>query len=340
MYRGNTIAVVVPAYNEDDMVGSVIDQLPDFVDRVYAIDDCSTDDTWTEIRKRATGQKRLPALSTDTAADSTTTVSDGGVHDGTWVIAIRHDTNQGAGGALKTGYRHAERDGMDITVTFDADGQMDPEQMDRLLDPIVEGRAAYAKGNRLAGSRFQAEMPRFRLLGNWLLTLLTRPASGYWRLRDPQNGYTAISREALSSIDLDAVPNDHDYPNDLLARLNVEGVTVADVPMTAVYDDEESTIDFATFVPRTSMTLLRAFVQRLVREGRRGSVVVPLLYVLGAVGLLLGVVTSAAWLVSRALGGSSERTSTGATLLLMGAVASLQAVVSDYRNGDAEVIRE
>lgn len=339
MYRGNTIAVVVPAYNEAEMVGSVIDHLPAFVDRVYAIDDCSTDDTWSEIQQRATGQRHPSTLSTETVLGPAT-VPDGGVHDGTRVIAIRHETNQGAGGALKTGYRHAERDEMDITVTIDADGQMDPKQMADLLDPIVEGRAAYAKGNRLAGSRVQAEMPRFRLLGNWLLTLLTRPASGYWRLRDPQNGYTAISREALSAIDLDALPDHHDYPNDLLARLNVVGATVADVPMSAVYGDEESTIDFATFVPRTSKTLLRAFVRRLLREGRRGTVGLPLLYVLGTLGLLLGLSSSVGWLVTRAVDGGSERSSRGATSLLFGVVASLQAVVSDYYRGDAEVIRE
>jgi len=339
MYRGQTVAAVVPAYNEEDRVGSVIDDLPEYVDRVYAVDDCSTDDTWSEILEHTTDQERLPTPAAGEAPARQSAIPDGGVNDGTQVIGIRHDRNQGAGGALKTGYRHAERDGVDITVTIDADGQMDPDRMDRLLDPIVEDRAGYAKGNRLAGSRLQAEMPRFRLLGNWLLTLLTRPASGYWRLRDPQNGYTAISREALSSIDVDAVPDDHDYPNDLLQRLNVVGVTVADVPMSAVYGDEESTIDFASFVPRTSTTLLRAFFRRLGRKRKRGQLTVPLLYTLGLLGVSFGLVTGAGWLLAR-LADEGGRASTGAALFLIGVIASLQAAVSDYHDDEATVIRE
>lgn len=341
MYRNHTVAVVVPAYNEAEQVGTVIDSMPSFVDRVYAIDDCSTDDTWAEIQARATGERRSFEPPTETPPRQAATVPDGGVDGWTEVVPIRHEENQGAGGALKTGYRHAERDGMDATVAIDADGQMDPDRMDQLLDPIVEGRAGYAKGNRLAGRGLRDGMPRFRLLGNWLLTVLTRPASGYWRLQDPQNGYTAISGEALAAIDVDALPDDHDYPNDLLARLNVAGVRVADVSMPAFYGDEESTIDFATFVPRTSKTLLRAFAWRLTRQGQRGRVHLPMLYVLSVLGTTLGTLSAVGSIrgesPTEAVLSARSRT---ATLFLVGAVASLLAVVTDHRDEGAEVIRE
>ncbi len=272
MYRDHAVGVVVPAYDEAEHVGRVIDRIPAFVDRVYAVDDCSTDDTWEVILSRAADDGDAEPESAG-ASEPPTPVPDGGRGAGPTVVPIRHDENMGAGGALKTGYRRALRDGMDVTVTLDADDQMDPGLMDRLLDPIVEGAAGFTKGNRLADGTTGAEMPTVRYVGNWVLTLLTKVASGYWGIRDPQNGYTAISHDALAAIDLDAVPDDHDYPNDLLARLNVAGVRVVDVPMPARYGDEESTIDFWSFVPRTSATLCRVFLWRLGRTyaGRGGT---------------------------------------------------------------------
>lgn len=263
MYRDHAVGVVLPAYNEVEHVGTVIDRLPAFVDRVYAVDDCSTDGTWEVVCDHATCEPAAETEQSESSKARPTPMADGGAVGTTAVVPIRHDENEGAGGALKTGYRHALLDGMDVTVTIDADDQMDPDQMDRLLDPIVEGEAGFTKGNRLVDGPLGTEMPPTRYVGNWLLTLLTKVASGYWGLRDPQNGYTAISYEALASVDLDAVPDDHDYPNDLLARLNVAGVRVQDVAMPARYGDEESTIDVRTFIPRTSATLLEVFLWRL-----------------------------------------------------------------------------
>ena len=251
-YADTVIGVVVPAYNEAEHVGEVLETVPPFVDRIYAVDDASEDGTWDEIRRRA-----------PTAGE---TMADGGALVDGRVVPIRHEENQGAGAALRTGYRHAVDDGVEVVVAIDADGQMDPDNMPALLDPIVDGEADYAKGNRLADRESRREMPAFRQVGNLTLTGLTRVASGYWSLMDPQNGYTAISREALETIDLDAVPDGHDYTNDLLVRLNVAGARVADVSMPALYGDEESTIDYVEFVPRTSVTLLRSFCWRLRRR--------------------------------------------------------------------------
>jgi glycosyltransferase involved in cell wall biosynthesis len=288
MYGGHTVAVVVPAYNEEAFVGEVLESTPSFVDRIYAVDDASTDGTWRVVRRHAdrTGAESrtptaastpAPAADADTDAEAGAArrtraepgvaAPDGGTVDGR-VVAIRHAENQGAGGALRTGYRQALEDGMDVTVAMDADGQMDPDRMTDLLDPIVEGRADYAKGNRLADPAFRDGMPRFRRFGNVLLTLLTRIASGYWGMMDPQNGYTAISEEALAAVDPSSLPSGHDYTNELLVRLNVAGMRVADVGMPAVYGDESSTITYSRFVPRTSATLLRAFLRRLASRAR------------------------------------------------------------------------
>ncbi|MFB6150500.1 MAG: glycosyltransferase family 2 protein [Haloarculaceae archaeon] len=331
MYRGHTVAVVVPAYNEADHVGDVIRSLPSFVDRVYAVDDDSTDGTWDTLMEHGTIE-RFADLSAPL---------DRGPDDEFDVVPIGHFENRGAGGALKTGYRRALRDGADVTVAIDADGQMDPDQMHRLLDPIVDGAAGYAKGDRLATPESRAAMPPFRLLGNWILTGLTKVSSGYWGVRDPQNGYTAISREALAAVDLNAVPDDHDYTNDLLTRLNVAGVRVADVEMDAVYGDESSTISYGGFIPRTSMTLLRSMGWRLYAQDRPvGSHPLILLYVIGvaigAVGVGGGV-----WAAWWTLTGAGQPDAVGVmALMIVAGLVLLVAIGLDVgRTGTHEVIR-
>lgn len=333
MYRDHTVGVVLPAYNEAAHVGSVIDSLPAFVDRLYAIDDASTDETWAVIRAH-TSDDSPPTQPRGADLGAGAVAADGSGAGGPVVVPVSHPVNRGAGGALKTGYALAERDGIDITVTLDADSQMDPAAMASLLDPLVEGRAGYAAGNRLADRESADAMPPFRLLGNWLLTLLTRPASGYWRLRDPQNGYTAISLTALRSVDLAAIPDGHDYTNDLLARLNAAGVGVADVPMAAIYGDEESTISFAEFVPRTTVTICRAFVWRL----RQGGTTLSLLYGLGLLGIALGVV-SLGGVIRQAVQPLLERLPNTVTLFALGIVATLAAVLLDS-DDEGQVVTE
>ncbi|AFO58937.1 glycosyltransferase family 2 protein [Natrinema sp. J7-2] len=271
MYRGASVGVVIPAYNEEGFVGDVIREMPAYVDRMYVIDDRSTDGTGAEIREAARedalenagrvdeGGERLAADGGASALANRATVGDAIGR----VVPIEHRENRGAGGAIKTGYLAALADGVDATVTVDADGQMDLSQMQRLLDPIVAGDAEYAKGNRLLSREYRAAMPRFRLVGNATLTVLTKIASGYWKTMDPQNGYTAISHDALAAIDVPALYEYYGYCNDLLVKLNVHGMHVADVAMPAVYGDEESSITYSRYVPKVSLLLLRDFLWRL-----------------------------------------------------------------------------
>lgn len=254
MYREASIGVVVPAFNEEPFIGRVLDTMPEFVDRVYAVDDCSTDDTWTEIESRAVHE--IVAVP----------IPDGGSLKQTDVVPIRHRTNRGRGAAVKTGYRNAQRDDLDIVVVMDGDGQMDPDQLDRLLDPVVSGRADYAKGNRLARPSDWRGMSKWRLFGNVLLTLLTNLASGYWGLRDSQNGYTAISAEMLEKLDLQALYDEYGFLNDILVTLNIHRARVCDVEMPALYGDERSGIRYSSFVPSLSFLLLKGFVRRLKHQ--------------------------------------------------------------------------
>jgi glycosyltransferase involved in cell wall biosynthesis len=329
-YEEVTVGVVVPAYNEAEHVGDVLEGIPSFVDRIYAVDDASEDDTWSEIRNRAPTEGEQSA--------------DGGRSIDPRIVPIRHAENQGAGAALRTGYRRALADGMDVAVTMDADGQMDPDRIPALLDPVVDGPADYAKGNRLHAPEYRATMPPFRQFGNWLLTLITKVASGYWKTMDPQNGYTAISGEALEAIDLEAIPDGHDYANDLLVRLNVADLRVADVSMPAVYGDEESSISYSRFVTSTSTTLLGSFLWRLERRYLvRDFHPLALCYGAGAASAVTGLVLGTdALRQHRADDGGAEGRALGALLsLLFGCQFVLRAMVLDVRdNEDREVRRE
>ncbi|WP_433630403.1 glycosyltransferase family 2 protein [Halomicrococcus sp. NG-SE-24] len=344
MYGGQTIGVVVPAYNEEGFVGDVLDSLPAFVDRAYVIDDASTDNTWAEIRERAAVERpprggpavargnARPAAGNpqgenreDVADDATR--ADG---DGTYIVAIRHEQNRGAGGAIKTGYLAAREDRVDVTVTIDADGQMDPEMMTRFIDPIAAGDAEYTKGDRLTNPEFRDNMPTFRLVGNWLLTGLTRIASGYWDLSDPQNGYTAISLAALEAVDIGSMYEYYGYCNDLLVKLNVAGMRVVDVPMPASYGDEESNIDYIDYIPKVSLMLLRNFFWRLATRYR--SRPTGAAYAVGLLGVLATVVQAVRAVASKATGASDDEDSHGILISLLVAVVGLAAgVVFDRR---------
>ncbi len=277
MYREASVGIVMPAYNEEGFVGDVIREMPAYVDRIYVIDDRSTDGTWDEVLEAARAD-RAARGNRDTGGAHQSPGSDhlradGGsgalaeratVHESIGrVVPIQHRENMGAGGAIKTGYLAALEDGVTATVTVDADGQMDLSQMQRLLDPIVKGTADYTKGNRLLNREYRSAMPRFRFIGNAMLTFLTKVASGYWKTMDPQNGYTAISNDALEAIDLENLYEYYGYCNDLLVKLNTSEMRVADVSMPAVYGDEESSIEYSTYIPKVSLMLLGNFLWRL-----------------------------------------------------------------------------
>lgn len=312
MYDGHLIGVVVPAYNEEGLIGEVIRTIPAYVDRVYAVDDASTDGTRAEIQRAAEDVNRT--LDAETERWSRT------------VVPLSHETNRGVGGAIKTGYRQAVADGIDVVSVMGGDGQMPPEELMKILRPITDGRAGYAKGNRLIDLKPRDEMPLFRYVGNNILSQLTKIASGYWGVSDPQNGFTAISREALKRLDLDELHEDYGYCNELLVRLNVANVRVAEVPHPPVYGDEESHIKYSTYIPRVSMLLFRSFCWRLRRLSGPGIHPVTLGYSVAAVLFTWWITT-----VVRSLGidrrGLESATATVRPLVVF--IAGLIAVILD-----------
>ena len=312
MYREHTVAIVVPAYNEAGYVGNVIDTIPDYADRVYVVDDGSTDDTWDEIRRHATAR--------NAATDSPI---------GEFVVPIQHEENRGVGGAIKTGYSRAREERIDITAVLGGDDQMNPAALTRYLDPIVEGTADYTKGTRFAQPDDWTAMPRFRAVGNVVLSVLTKIASGYWGVMDSQNGYSAISLSALEAIDLDALYEYYGYCNDLLIRLNTAEMRVADVAHSAEFtysDDWKSHIQYSEYIPRVSLMLLRGFARRLTRKYllHQYSPIAPLY----AIGATLSGVAGAGFLAAL-LGRTRDGPGTWLLAFVSGLTALLSASVLD-----------
>lgn len=265
------MGVVVTAYNEAGLVGRVIETMPSFVDRVYAIDDGSTDGTWNEILEHADdveveGVETPPTerpVSVPTTGEGVVTDGSGYATQLPHVLGIKHARNRGYGATVKTGYRHAHSDGMQVVAVMNGDGQMAPAELHRILDPVVDGRADYAKGDRLRTRESRAGMSRVRFFGNTVLTVMTKFSSGYWKTNDSQNGYTAISLETLERIPYESLYEDYGFLNDTLTTLNVHGMRVANVPHRAVYGEERSGIRMRRFIPRVSVLLARNFVRRL-----------------------------------------------------------------------------
>ncbi len=232
LYR---IGVVVPAYNEEKLIGPTILTMPYYVSKIYVIDDCSTDHMSDVVN---------------------------GINDPR-VVYIRHEVNKGVGAAIITGYKKSLEDEMDVVAVMAGDNQMDPDQLPRLLMPVIEGKADYTKGNRLMSKSLRKGMSSWRSLGNQMLTMVTKIGSGYWHITDPQNGYTAISRQALESMDLDSVYTYYGYCNDLLIKLNAFGMKTTDIVMPARYGEEKSKIKYSRFILKVAPMIFRGFLWRL-----------------------------------------------------------------------------
>ena len=268
MLEGKSVAVVVPAHDEEQLVAATIQGVPGFVDRIFVVDDASTDATG-EIARTA-GDPRVDVIS--------------------------HDRNLGVGAAIVTGYKRALARRIDAVAVMAGDNQMDPDELEALALPVVRGELDYAKANRLFTGSAWKLIPRSRYLGNAVLSLLTKVASGYWHIADSQAGYTVLSLRMLTLLDLDRIYTSYGFPNDMLVHLNVWNARVRDFPSRPVYGvGERSGIRYHRVVPRISWLLLRDFFWRLGQKYViRDFHPLVFFYVMGFIatvaGVLLGLV--------------------------------------------------
>lgn len=239
MHGGCSVGVVVPAYNEERQIGKVLETMPAFVDHIIVVDDHSADAT---IERCKEWENRL----------------------GSRLTIIAQPKRGGVGAAITSGYKRSVELGLDVVAVMAGDGQMDPNDLTLIIEPVTTGKADYSKGNRLFTGEAWRKTPAVRYLGNAFLSMLTKIASGYWHVADSQSGYTAISRAALQSLDLERVYPSYGYPNDLLVRLNINNFRVADVPVHPRYGiGERSSMNVFKVMPTVSLLLFRGFMRRL-----------------------------------------------------------------------------
>jgi glycosyltransferase involved in cell wall biosynthesis len=267
MLESKQVAVVVPARDEEALLPETLAGIPGFVDRVYVVDDDSRDGTVA-------------------AAESA----------GERVSVLRHERNSGVGAAIVTGYKQALADGVDVVAVMAADNQMDPGDLEALVGPVARGEVDYAKANRLFTGQAWKLIPRSRYLGNAVLSLLTKVASGYWHVADSQSGYTAVGRETLGLLDLDAIYRRYGFPNDMLVHLNVVNARVRDFPSRPIYGvGERSGIRYRSVVPRISWLLFKGFWWRMrekyvIRDFHPLVFFYALGFLMTLAGLALGIV--------------------------------------------------
>jgi glycosyltransferase involved in cell wall biosynthesis len=239
MFKDQSICVVVPAYNESTQIGNVIQTMPEFVDKIVVVDDASQDNTVEIVKQQQNEIEKIEI--------------------------IQHESNQGVGGAISSGYKWARDNECEVTAVMAGDGQMDPTELETIIMPIVDGSADYTKGNRLFYGDAWNMIPHHRYLGNSFFSLMTKIASGYWHVADSQSGYTAISLIALKRINLDKIYPDYGMPNDLLIKLNQHDFRVRDIHIKPVYNiGERSDIKMRRVIPRISWILFKGFWQRLL----------------------------------------------------------------------------
>jgi glycosyltransferase involved in cell wall biosynthesis len=267
MLEGKRVAVVIPAYNEEQLLPETIRGVPPFVDRIYVVDDRSKDATVE--RARASGDPR--------------------------VEVIEHEENQGVGAAIVTGYKRALDEKIDVTAVMAADNQMDPQDLEALVRPVANGEVDYAKANRLFTGQAWELIPRYRYLGNAALSLLTKIASGYWHVADSQSGFTAVNRQTLELLDLDRIYRRYGFPNDMLVHLNVWNARVRDFPSRPIYGvGERSGIRLRKVVPTISWLLIKGFFWRMrekyvIRDFHPLVFFYMLGFLMSIVGLALGI---------------------------------------------------
>ena len=268
MLEGKRVAVVVPAHDEEGLISATLQGMPGYVDRIYVIDDASADAT--AERAKAVDDPR--------------------------VEVIVHDRNRGVGAAIVTGYKRALAERMDATAVMAGDNQMDPDELERLTTPVVRDELDYAKANRLFSGSAWKLIPRNRYLGNAVLSLLTKVASGYWHVADSQAGYTVISLRMLQLLDLERIYTRYGFPNDMLVHLNVWNARVRDFPSRPIYGvGERSGIRIRRVMPRISWLLWKGFFWRMrekyvIRDFHPLVFFYFLGFVMLAVGLALGIV--------------------------------------------------
>lgn len=263
----SSVCVVIPVYKAQNEILKVLNQIPDLVSKIIVVDDACPNGTGKLVQEKSKDKR---------------------------VEVIFNNENLGVGGAMVVGYKKALKQEHEIIVKLDGDGQMDPTRIPKLIGPIIRGQADYAKGNRFDSLEDLEQMPRIRIFGNAVLSIMSKVSSGYWQVTDPTNGFTAIHRSVLKRVHLGKLRKGWFFESDLLFRLAIIKAVVADVPMPAIYGPEKSNLNIRKvifeFPTRYGVNQVkRIFYLYYLREWSAGSFEFPAGLVLIAAGLVNGI---------------------------------------------------
>lgn len=308
------IAVVIPSFRAAGTIGGVLRAIGPEVEHIYVVDDGCPDSTGERALRDASDPR---------------------------LVVLRNRRNLGVGGAMKRGYARALADGAEIVVKLDADGQMDPRHIRRLIAPLLAGEADYAKGNRFAPARLMpsgsapralSAMPPSRRAGNMILSVLHKAATGYWRIGDPANGYTAIHARALERIGIEALADCFFFETDMLFRLNLVDAVVADVALPACYPGSGSSLRLRRVAPRFALMTASRCVRRLRAKYFAGA------WNLGSVKLAsaMAMIAAAAGLAGWQWIGAGAPGAAATTCLLLGLALLAAAGLYDARRRPRE----
>lgn len=231
------VAVVIPAFKVAALIADVLARIPKEVWRIYVVDDHCPQGSGNHVVANCTDAR---------------------------IIVLRHIDNQGVGGAVMSGYQAALKDGADIIVKIDGDGQMDPGLLNRFISPILSGEADYTKGNRFYDLDTIQAMPKVRLIGNAMLSFINKVSTGYWDIFDPTNGYTAIHASVARRLALQKISRRYFFESDMLFRLSLLRAVVRDVPMNASYGNETSNLSVKKVAPEFLWKHVRNFCKRVL----------------------------------------------------------------------------
>jgi glycosyltransferase involved in cell wall biosynthesis len=235
MYKGKRISMSIPCLNEEKLIGKTLAAVPDFVDKIFVVDDGSTDETSQVVEELAKADERIELL--------------------------RNDQNMGNGYSVVRGFRESIRGDYDINCIVAGDNQCRQEYLADLVEEVASDACDYAKANRFSSTR-DLNMPPFRKFGNIVMSFVNKFATGYYSIFDPLNSYSATKVSTLKRLDLDSISHRYDFENSYLFHLYLAGARVKDVAVPARYEDEVSTIKLRSYIPATSKTLLTCTVKR------------------------------------------------------------------------------
>ena len=258
------VAVVIPCYRVKNHILGVLSRIGTEVNRVFVVDDACPEGSGRLVQEQCTDPR---------------------------VTVLHHAVNQGVGAAVMTGYTAALKEGAQVIVKVDGDGQMDPALIPHFIAPILKGQADYTKGNRFYNLTHIGQMPTIRLLGNAALSFMAKLSTGYWNLFDTTNGFTAIHAKVARCIAFDKVSQRYFFETDLLFRLNTIRAVVVDIAMDASYGSETSSLRVTHVLGEFLVKHLRNFGKRVFYSYfLRDMTAASLELVLGLCAVTFGVV--------------------------------------------------